>query len=416
MQDGGIQVIAKQFQLATNGKYVHLQTVNSLRNRTCGLCGDFDGEKMGEFRGPRDCALSSGSLLVASYSFQSVDPKEKSQCKINEQAKRQLKHEQELCLRTAAFQPNQPRMFSTGMQVEAVDDQCVKQFQATIRQTIFDVVNVVLKPFEWLTAPRERMVHSLVDSVMNKVRDILSSQVRNVKDLSEKIQEFVCEEAKKLKTHSLAIEAICKSSKRLQTEAYKLALNPVAERTKCLTPSKKDFNPTEIAKQLQYVLEDESEHDDSPMPWIPAHKLPMPCNQKLEEVLSKSTSKYAYFLLMLDVQMTETERIKIASQVNKAVRDAVRKTLATNNVDNLVEEIIKEIKQVFPDGRLEKVMLFFIKRYTQFTLTKLCKLEKCCFNQSVLPNKQPQDQKIVGKYYAEKPSYYAEKPYYSKYE
>lgn len=39
MEDGGIQVLASQFQVATNGRWVHVQTANSLRNRTCGLCG-----------------------------------------------------------------------------------------------------------------------------------------------------------------------------------------------------------------------------------------------------------------------------------------------------------------------------------------------------------------------------------------
>jgi len=324
-----------------------------------------------------------------------VDKNEKAQCKINENAKKQLKHEQELCLRSAVYQPNQPRMYAAG-QVEAADEQCVKKFEPAIRQTVFDVVNAVLKPFEWLTESRERMVHSLADSVMNKVREIIS-QVRNVKELSEKVQEYVCEEAKKLKTHSLAIDAVCKSSKGLQIQAYKYALNPIAERSQCVAPSKKDFNPAEAAKQVQYALEDESEHDDSPVPWIPAHKLPMPCNQKLEEILSKSVSKYAYYLLFLDFEMSEMERLKITNAVNKAVRQAVQTTLAANNIDRLDDEILKNVREVFPAGRLQKIMDFFIKRFTPFTLVKLCRLEKCCWK-SPVPSQQQQQESYPGQY------------------
>ena len=32
-----------------------------------GLCGDMNGERLFEFRGPRRCVLSSGSLMAAQY-------------------------------------------------------------------------------------------------------------------------------------------------------------------------------------------------------------------------------------------------------------------------------------------------------------------------------------------------------------
>ena len=46
MNEGSIQVISPQFQVATNGKYIVVFAANSLRNRTCGVCGNFDGEKV----------------------------------------------------------------------------------------------------------------------------------------------------------------------------------------------------------------------------------------------------------------------------------------------------------------------------------------------------------------------------------
>ncbi len=39
----------------------------SLGGQLQGLCGDMNGERLFEFRGPRRCVLSSGSLMTAQY-------------------------------------------------------------------------------------------------------------------------------------------------------------------------------------------------------------------------------------------------------------------------------------------------------------------------------------------------------------
>lgn len=261
---------------------------------------------------------------MASYSFQTLDRNEKAQCKINENAKQQINHEQEVCLRNSAYQPNQPRMFSHAYQyyqqaAPGSDDQCARKFQPTIRQTVFNIVNTVMKPLEWNTRSRERLSHRVSDAVMNSAQTFFG-KVKDVQELSEKLYQQVCREVKRLKIHSMGVEALCEATKQLQYQAFKLYLNPIAESSQCLEPSKQDFNEQEVAKEIQFAYQDESAHDQSQIPWIPAHKLPLTCNQKLEETLSKTISKYSFFLLMLEPTMPETERMNIVNSVEKAVR------------------------------------------------------------------------------------------------
>ena len=46
MPNGGVQVIGRRIQVASDGKRIGLVISGMLRNRTCGICGDFDNEKV----------------------------------------------------------------------------------------------------------------------------------------------------------------------------------------------------------------------------------------------------------------------------------------------------------------------------------------------------------------------------------
>jgi hypothetical protein len=93
MPNGGIQVIGRHIQVATDGQRVIVYGNNVFRNRTCGICGDFNNEKVADMRSPKDFPLSSGTLLVASYAFNPLDGSQ--QCQVDKQVERQIRKEEE---------------------------------------------------------------------------------------------------------------------------------------------------------------------------------------------------------------------------------------------------------------------------------------------------------------------------------
>jgi len=406
MHEGGIQVYAQQFQLATNGKWIHIQASNSLRNRTCGLCGDFDGERIGEFRGPKDCALSSGSLLVAAYSYQHPEVKDKM-CKVSQQAKAQIQHEQQNCLRTSYYQPNQqpmyykagndqkfnyypnenyyassqeeqqPRYYASQQASGApADGQCVRKFGPSIRKVVYDVCEILMTPFEWQTKQRQNMCHTMADNLRNEAKDMLST-VQNVMELIEKIHQKVCEEAKKFKSIGISSDAVCKGSKGFYY-AYRYEFNAIAEESKCLAPSKSNYNPAQAQEQLKYAFYNEAKEDQSPYPFIANSKLPMTCPEKLERITKSIVSKYAYFLLLSDMQMSPEQKLRIKNEVQKAVEQAFRQKQLLNQTDRLIETIVKNVQEAMPVF-YRKWMSSLVRATMHLSIFKLCSFDKCCF-------------------------------------
>lgn len=391
MNDGGIQVIAKQFQVATNGKYIILQAANSLRNRTCGLCGNMDGEKVGEFRGPKDCPLSSGSLLVASYAFQSLDSRDKAQCKVQPQAKKQIAHEQANCLTTAAFYPNQPRMFPqqyNSMSRNQQDmnqisnrpqasTQCVDKVVQSIKSVVYDVVNTSLKSFVWSASKRHQFATKVAEFAASKVGEVLQNN-DNAESIARAIVKVSNSAMKLLPLNGWIIEASGKVSSPLLTKAIILAVNPICRESACCTPSRISFNPAEIQQELAFALADEGETDPSPFPFIPSHQLPMPCLQKLEQELSKGISKIAFLVLLRDENMSQTERVRLTNEVARVVRESVRRTMGPNGNARLLETIVKDINAFFPNGRFERLLQHIVKRLIPLTLIEFEK-QACQF-------------------------------------
>jgi hypothetical protein len=56
--NGEIQIETPREQIATDGESIIIFADDNLRNKTCGMCGDYDGEKV------RCCAISSYDLHV----------------------------------------------------------------------------------------------------------------------------------------------------------------------------------------------------------------------------------------------------------------------------------------------------------------------------------------------------------------
>jgi hypothetical protein len=97
MVNGGVQVRTQRIHVATDCNRVVVFGYNDFRNRTCGLCGNFDNEKISEFRSPKDCPLSTGSLLVASYAFSPIHSNENGQCVIKPEIKNKIVKEEQDC-------------------------------------------------------------------------------------------------------------------------------------------------------------------------------------------------------------------------------------------------------------------------------------------------------------------------------
>jgi len=100
MINGGIQVVTPRIRVATDLTRVVVIGHNDYRSRTCGLCGNFDGEKVAELRSPKNCPLSSGSLLVASYAFPALHTQERNTCVVRPEIKKLIVDEEQDCLRT----------------------------------------------------------------------------------------------------------------------------------------------------------------------------------------------------------------------------------------------------------------------------------------------------------------------------
>jgi len=100
INDGGIQIITPRIRVATDLTRVVVIGHNDFRNRTCGLCGNFDGEKVAELRSPKNCPLSTGSLLVASYAFPPLHAQERNTCVVRPEIKKLIVDEEKDCLRS----------------------------------------------------------------------------------------------------------------------------------------------------------------------------------------------------------------------------------------------------------------------------------------------------------------------------
>jgi hypothetical protein len=411
MNDGGIQVISPQFQLATNGKYVIVYAANSLRNRTCGLCGNFDGEKVGELRGPKDCPLSSGSLMVASYAYQSLNSRDKAQCKVEPQAKKQIAHEEANCLTTAAFLPNQPGMFNSQRQYQTrrqdqnnqnnqnnqnqdnnrqpqapISSECVEKVKREVRAVVYDVVKTSLKPFVWHQIKRQQYANKVADDVAAKVQEVLDNN-QQAEAIAKAIAKHFSNEMRRVPVVGWVIEGVSKVTSPLLSKAVLLVVNPICKTSGCCTPSREAFNPSEIQQEIAYLTADESEVDPSPVPFIPAHQFPMPCLQKLETTLPKSLSKIAFMILVLDRDMSFTQRREISDNVFRLVREAIVSTMARGGNGRLTETIVRDISAIFPKGNFEKLFTHIIRRLVPLTLLELEK-EGCKFPVTNTQNNQ----------------------------
>jgi len=219
------------------------------------------------------------------------------------------------------------------------------------------------------------MCNTMADNLRNEVKSILDA--KNVMELIEKIHEKVCEEAKKFKSAGIVADAVCKGSKGFYY-ANRFEFNAIAEESKCLAPSKADYNPAQGQEYLKYAFYNEAKDDQSPYPFIASSKLPLSCPEKLERIAKFIISKYAYFLLLSDFQMSPEQKLRIKNEVEKAVEQAFRQKQNLNQTDRLIEAIIKNVQEAMPVF-YRKWMGSLCRASLHITIFKLCTFDKCCF-------------------------------------
>jgi hypothetical protein len=94
MPNGGVQIETPRQDLAILPDKVVIYGDDTYRNVTCGICGDFDGEKVAEFRSPRDVPLSSGNLLVASYAYSLKS--DSGNCHVDQTLRQRIRQEEKV--------------------------------------------------------------------------------------------------------------------------------------------------------------------------------------------------------------------------------------------------------------------------------------------------------------------------------
>ena len=79
-------------------KGISVQVSNIYRGRMCGLCGDFNGEKVAEFKTPREC------VMVHPWAFAQTYAVKEGGCSVHSQVKHIIPEEHK-CLRADTYHP-----------------------------------------------------------------------------------------------------------------------------------------------------------------------------------------------------------------------------------------------------------------------------------------------------------------------
>jgi len=160
-----LQLFADDVQLTTDGRHIVVYPSQWLRNNTCGLCGNFDVSKTIDFRSPRDCQLSTGTLMMAAYAFQQPwDKKTNGECKIAEDVKQAIEKEERDC---------QPHEF-----VPVYAGNCKDQLLNQVGDSVYTIVRNALKYVPGVNGKK------WAEKARNEVRELLQGHV-NAKDISE---------------------------------------------------------------------------------------------------------------------------------------------------------------------------------------------------------------------------------------
>jgi hypothetical protein len=362
MHDGGVQVFSEHFDVATNGQYVAVYASNYLRNKTCGLCGDFDGEKVAEMKSPKDCPLSSGSLLVASYAYQSQERGDRSQCKVDRKIKKQIEEEERQCLTDESYFQNNPRKYSKYQQKQQQqnqqnqyqsqqyqyqtsqgqqDSQCFQELAPVIRETLQDQLNEILKARIWTKEKRQRYVNQIIQKVMDKQESWLNQG--SSQKIARAVALQVCDAFKSSSYSSQVVSHLCKAAKSYLADALALQINPVCEKSDCCQKDHYSDNQKTIMKaDMSFVMADSAESDETDIPYVNhGSRSKVGCQKMIQEHLESSLPKQIFFFLQDEDNLSSNQIRSYVDEYKNRIPKAVQKTYTKANqlADNLIEAI-----------------------------------------------------------------------------
>jgi len=170
-----IQVISEDVQVTTDAWNVVVYPSNELRNSSCGMCGNFDVSKSKDLRSPKDCPLSTGTLMYGAYAFErpwkTITVVE---CEVSAEVRKAIANEERDCER-GEFIPT----YLSGS--------CQEQLVQKIGDAVYNIVKSALKviPFvnsgKWATKARDAVATILSGKTnVNEIADAVATGVSKI--------------------------------------------------------------------------------------------------------------------------------------------------------------------------------------------------------------------------------------------
>jgi hypothetical protein len=364
MYDGGVQLFSEHFNVATNGEYIAIYASNALRNKTCGLCGDFNGEKVGEMKSPRNCPLSSGSALVASYAFQSQDKNDRSKCKVDRQIKRQIQQEERQCLTDESYFQNTPRRYSNQQQQDQFNRfqpnqqqqrtstyqpnylsqssaECSQELAPAVQQALQQALKPVLKARIWNAEKRQKYADQIIKKVMEKQDQWLDQGTPD--KIAHAVASQVCDAYKSGSFQSNVAAYLCKISKPYLTNYLRLELNPVCEKSDCCQKTHiQEQERIVLRAEMSYVMADSAESDETDIPYVQhGSRSKQGCQKMIQQHLEMSLPKQVYLYLQDEETMPQSQIRSYVDDLKVRIPKAIQKTFQKANqlTDNLIEAV-----------------------------------------------------------------------------